>query len=445
MPLPTKKRTRKPHKDKDIEAVLLLKDKWNLQASQFIYDLIAFKRGLNGRGDAEHRLPPSRVTDKLDASIATLLNRLTGQYRDLAQNGLAIVKKQDELNQKKSEKKRKGPDSGESKSEPSMSLFQSLVGEPPASSNNTPPPANLPRTSHDTSYNLISEATNPFTRALYKIRGPLSKQPGRRTLEGMLFTFLDARNETEEMQDASVSTGSEDEKRLQASFESFRKTVSILNSLYQQYLTDIGQTTEDISNKESGYQSQFDFYKREFLVADSIMGTSHTFKSRFNNLAKAFEQSQNDIDRADILTKIRSLYQELTQYYKSNFSLKQEKPWNTISDLFTLGPTPLPPESILNFSFNLQDDKIQALAHNIFTRFVKKKKLQLVPTSDRFVGTKLKLFDVLSKCRDTLTSAMNTIEAGGDHRAIGEHLKAIKSYFDEIRRLLNTMNAGKEK
>lgn len=427
MPLPTKKRTRKTHKDKDIEAVLLLKDKWNLQVSYFIYDLVALKRGMNGRGDAEHRLPPSRITDKLDGSIATLLNRMTGQYREIAQNGLTIVKKQEELNRLKG--KIKSPESSSAKP---VSMFQQLLNEPSA------PPTRAAEFKPE----LITEATNPFTRAIFKMRTPISNQPGRRTLQDLLFSFLDARNEVEDMQDAAVTKGPEGLVRVEKSFEEFRRTLTIINNLYNQYAKEIGKgPASSTFSQESAYQSNFNEYKREFLIADSISGTSHSFKTRFGSLSKAFDHAKNDIDRADILNKISDLHRELIQYYRNGFQLRVNKPWKTISELYTLGPVPLPPDGLAGLA-SLQTDKLQALAHNIFTRLIKKKRVSLTGSGDGFTSTRLQLFEVLAKCRETLTASMDAIESGQDHALVGGKVNEIKSYFDEIRSLLKTMNIG---
>lgn len=426
MPPPTKKRQRKPNKDKDIEAVLQLKDKWNLQTSLFIWDLIALKRGINGRGDPDHRLPPSRVHQKLDASISTLLNKLTGQYRELAQNSLTIVKKQEELadllESRKAEKGKShtptaNPDAA--KKIGPVSMFGGLVPEPKAAA---PEP------------DLVVEATNSLTRGWYSLKTPFSSTPGARLLEGILYKLLDVKNELEEMQDAAVSTGPDDINRLRNALSNFNVYVGSVSKQYKQYAKTTGLPTgPDLGSEYSAYDSKYDEYVREFHLASSISGMSGSYKHRFKELATAFKNAKNDIDKADLLAKIDMVYKQLLAHLRADFELSINKPWSTVSEIYSLGPRPIPKDMEGLFA----DDKLQTLAHNILTRLLKKKKMSL-PFSDANAGIRLKLFQTLANARKNVMATMTSIESHELH-VLPQSVVHLKGYNDEITRLVNDL------
>jgi len=433
MPPPTKKRPRKPNKNKDIEALLQLKDRTNVQTSMFIWDLIALKKGLNGRGDADHRLPPSRIHQKLDASITSLISNLTGQYRDLAQNSLQIVKQQeqlaDTLSKKKSEKnKNQTEPQAAPVSTPAgqSSMFGNLVPEQKSASENV---------------EFVTEATNPFSRSWYRMKAPFTSSPGARLLEGILFRLLDLKNETEEMQDACVSTSANDVNRLVQSKENFNYHLAAVNKQYLQYAKETGQTPsgENLGNEYGAIQSKFDNYMAEFLIANSIAGISGSFKHRFKELATVFKSSQNDTDRNDILQKMDMVYKQLIAYIRSEFKLSVNKPWSTIKEVYSLGPVPIPKDMGMASDPVLtgNEDQLQTLAHNILSRLLKKKRMEL-PFSDANAGIRLKVFQVLTTTRKLIIDVMNKIEKG-EPEMLGNYIQQLKSKNDEITRLVTTL------
>jgi uncharacterized membrane protein (UPF0127 family) len=70
------------------------KDRWNLAAKELISRLIAFKRGMNGRGDARYGLPISKIHEPLPAEIGTFLSELSSNFQQLAEEANRIVQQQ---------------------------------------------------------------------------------------------------------------------------------------------------------------------------------------------------------------------------------------------------------------------------------------------------------------------------------------------------------------
>lgn len=50
------------------------KDEWNGETSEFISALISLKKGINGRGDKNKGLPPSKITEEFSGQISSFLS-----------------------------------------------------------------------------------------------------------------------------------------------------------------------------------------------------------------------------------------------------------------------------------------------------------------------------------------------------------------------------------
>src|SRR6266481_4106356 len=71
------------------------KDKWNLAAKEFINRVIAFKRALNGRGDAKFGLPPNNIKDAFPSNIPSFLSRLSQDFEALSSEAAKIIAEQE--------------------------------------------------------------------------------------------------------------------------------------------------------------------------------------------------------------------------------------------------------------------------------------------------------------------------------------------------------------
>jgi hypothetical protein len=85
---------RKRSEDPKQEAVREQKAEWNAQVSQFIAKLIAFKKGINGRGEPKAGLPPSNIREPLPSEISLYLRHLATEYAEIVQNADGIIKSQ---------------------------------------------------------------------------------------------------------------------------------------------------------------------------------------------------------------------------------------------------------------------------------------------------------------------------------------------------------------
>ena len=69
---------------------------WNKQVSLFISKLIAYKKGVNGRGDTKFSLPVSKIHEPFPPVMASALKQLTSDYQKLATEAAAILEQQND-------------------------------------------------------------------------------------------------------------------------------------------------------------------------------------------------------------------------------------------------------------------------------------------------------------------------------------------------------------
>ena len=94
---------RKKSEDPVQEALRQNKDTWNHDASLLIAQLIAFKKGLNGRGDPRVGIPPGSIKDPMPNEVGSYLDQLSDRYSKLISDAHHIIDEQ--LNYSENRKK----------------------------------------------------------------------------------------------------------------------------------------------------------------------------------------------------------------------------------------------------------------------------------------------------------------------------------------------------
>jgi hypothetical protein len=104
------KDARKTSPDPVQEALRGHKDTWNHEASLLIAQLIAFKRGLNGRGEPKVGLPPGSIKDPIPSEVGSYLDQLADRYNKLISDAHSIIDEQAHYSEgrKKSSKETEG-------------------------------------------------------------------------------------------------------------------------------------------------------------------------------------------------------------------------------------------------------------------------------------------------------------------------------------------------
>lgn len=100
------KLARKRSPDPKQEALREKKDQWNSHTSDLIDDLIALKRGINGRGDKDKNLPPSSIKESFPPQIGAYLQEVANSAAKVIQEAKGIVQQQQEYSQTRRRRKK---------------------------------------------------------------------------------------------------------------------------------------------------------------------------------------------------------------------------------------------------------------------------------------------------------------------------------------------------
>jgi len=281
-------RRRKPSKDQDTEALLVLKDKFNDSASLLIDQLIALKRGINGRGDSSYGIPPGKINEPLPSKVPQTLTEVVSNYKFLSDLGLEIIHRQETL----------------SKRNKNASLEF-----------------------------LVAEGTSAISRGLFKAKSLFNTSPDVKASRDILNLLNQLRLLNIDFQDESV-TSSNDSSKLTDFYSEMLKLTGGINRIY----VNSGVNSD---NKNDFYgmenidpsESKLKFYEREFSAAD-IIGVKK-YKSKFTMLVQQFKKS-GEIDRNMVMEQIDALYKDLYNSLKEKYTNVE---WKTINDLSTLVPS----------------------------------------------------------------------------------------------------------
>ena len=455
MPLPTKKRKRKLSKDKDIEALLVLKDNWNFQASNFINELIALKRGVNGRGDPQYMLPPTRVTNTVDPKISSFLNQLAQKYRTLSSNALEIVQKQNELSkmkaEQKSEHKSKNHD-GDSSDNP----FSALTGKA-------------------SSYEalLISEATNPLTRNLWRFKSLFKGDPNRRAKWDILSLSVEAKQAAKDLQNASVSRGDDVASKLETHFNTLRDKFKDIGKFLR---TTINQNDAEFGTLviDDPLLSELKNFQREFNSAYNLGETN--LRSRFIHFDKQFRNASDEVEKKLIISQISEYYEKVKDLFKKKYpnewkgsiyqlektlplNMKKDKYLDRLNDLqedneqevnhIVTPNTNVKPNdgenTVDEHPFEIDDSvgigdqfrtkkssQLSIVAHSFISRHLKKKVFEL-PFSGRSSLFRINLYNKTDEMIKKLNAFMDYIQKDSSDKELYEIFNSMKKLLEDIR------------
>ena len=99
------KLARKRSSDPRQETLREHKDHWNEHTSDLIDELIALKRGINGRGDKQHNLPPGSIKDPFAPQIGAYLQEVASSASKVIQEAKSIIDEQNNYSQTRKKKK----------------------------------------------------------------------------------------------------------------------------------------------------------------------------------------------------------------------------------------------------------------------------------------------------------------------------------------------------
>lgn len=173
------KTARKPSADPIQERLRQNKANWNKDVSTFVNDLIHFKKMMNG-WPSKFFKERSRISDPIPADPATIIGSLAGDFQELAQRGNSIV--QEQINYAKNRRKKQPKQLNLPLQQPEQTPTTPEAPKPPEQDLskqlslglNASEEIDLFKTASamEDKYFLESEASNPLTRFLARLKNP---------------------------------------------------------------------------------------------------------------------------------------------------------------------------------------------------------------------------------------------------------------------------------
>ena len=170
---------RKTYRDPALNKIVQEKAAWNREVSSFINDLIHFKKSMNGWPSKFYK-ERTRINQPAPIDLAGILNKMTGDFQELANQGTGIVQEQKEFAQanvkRHSERtldkldQTQGPPQGQSPAKPGGPDLSQQMGKQLGATYQT----DLIKVaaSFEDKYFLESEGSNPISRFVTRLFNP---------------------------------------------------------------------------------------------------------------------------------------------------------------------------------------------------------------------------------------------------------------------------------
>jgi len=161
------KTARTPLKDPVAERLVQQKTNWNKEVSQFINDLIHFKKTMNGWPSKFYK-ERSKLNQPIPADPATIIGVLAGDFQEIAQRGNAIVQQQLSFVKDKQQKKQQRAQQVPAPQAPQGPATPPAGGAPPTAVDLTKQLG----AAFEIKYGLVAEGSNPMTRFFTRLLNP---------------------------------------------------------------------------------------------------------------------------------------------------------------------------------------------------------------------------------------------------------------------------------
>jgi hypothetical protein len=397
------------------------KRRWSDGTSAFISKLIAFKRGLNGRGDAKAALPPSSIKEPLPAEIGAFLDGMAGEFQRLVADADAIISEQENY----SRTRRKGRPPGQK--QPAQQ--QQQKPEQP----NDKIVDTLSRVANDEQ--LVSEASNRLTRLWQYTKGLFQSGNHNKLRLSMLSIAADLRRQLIDLENKvlvlnipSIRNAIEAYQITEYKTSDLRKMLSYLVKLQGDAKQNIKNQTpaaNPVPGKLSNPKNMTieEIERAVHLLSTLVIGNKNQLMDIVSKIQQYKEENDKEFKKT-ILIAIRMDYQTFLQ---SIFNDVQKK-YGPITDINAIIPTI---ES--NFGKTASVEKVSS---NRLTRFLKR---QLVKTLgyNKTSGIRLNVVEIIADTKVVLDHLMNSLEDGID---LGEIAKQIQEIDKNLLKMKEPMS-----
>lgn len=385
--------SRKKSTDPLQEILRSRKDNFNANTSDLIAKLIAFKRGLNGRGDKNFGLPVSNIKEPLPTQVSSFLEQITSDFQSIVGQAREIISEQNSYSQKRK------------KSLHRQALLQF-------------------------NYKL---ASNPLTRFWARLNPNLSDSNDRLSL---LKLAAELDQEIKKFRHLVLSTNVADipnvidaKKQVGYLMATFFHTLFALKEKY------------DTSNKEEATEEEKQHYalsneeeskiinriQKEISDRKPLPSTINNFLDWIGRRINLWSISQSENEKDEYFQEIMEKYNLILNFLSEKVSKETNKniKFKTISEFifFSKEKKDLP---------NIDDvdiEEIIGIKKANISNFLYEKKHKLF--SDTLSANKLIISSILKKAIKTLNEIMNSLETRMDYEFIRNQFNLLSSLLDK--------------
>jgi hypothetical protein len=397
------KGARKTSSDPMQEKLRQAKATWNAAVSQFINDVINYKKLMNGHPNKFNKVP-SKIIFPIPGDPASIVNSLASKFQDLAQEAVVIVQQQAQYSQTRRQKRTDQATQTLNKLDEKYGPTGPEVASPIAA---TPAPTGSELTKQlgaawEHKYELVSEGSNPFSRLLTKMRTP------------------------------RVGVGAGAQKR--------RMRMDLLRAALKSYRA-LGKFQVQISKSSK----------------DSVVSAYKDMQQAWNEwstVSRYFNQYVNSIP--DQALRPEDMKDELPPGTESDLPLSNKVPVKND----TVPPPPketqeqppvkkpseivvpvIPPdlkdkkmkEEVVSAS-----DQLEVVAQAFLQKWLGKKRHQSLPGKSS--GLRLQIFEIATKVRKDINSVMDLLEQGLAVEALGSKISEVSGQMNTIRSLMRSLH-----
>jgi len=449
------KDARKKSSDPVQEQLRQHKDKWNKDVSSFIEAMKQYKKMLNGFPSKFH-MEKSKIQDPLPADTASIISALTDSFKNLALDSNKIVSEQ--LEYSKTRRKKQVSKPGQtSLTSPSADLSAQLSK------------------ADDHQINLVSEASNSFTRFLSGLSRPwFGKSPERRKKThrlSMLKIMVKLDKKLALLETEIMGKSAQSIYKVSQLFDSIEVDISKLNHNLELFVAGLkeeniqNQTTtkmpeEIVSKKEENelpkpVEKEVNLpEKLENKISPIIPAVGHgpIDLETASSMIRDFERNRHEIARFDPhifpeMMRVRRLFSSIEDKTKLDPSFLQEvsKIYNSLLSALKLKED-VEGNSFEELKNNIRKKK-KATVDSVYkmNKFAERSIKKWIGearhwlSSDETTAARREILELVEKCRDQVELLLDYLEDDFDHKFLKEQIAELSADIVSMGNIIDTL------
>lgn len=339
--------------DPRFKAVKQHKKNWNKAMKELISRMIAFKRALNGTGDAKYALPASKLQQPIPQELTNFISTLSANYEAVAADALKIMTEQNEF-------------------------AKNRVVAPPKTAA------------------LKSEASNFLSRFWAYVKSPFLSEENKRTRISLLRDLNTFDNLLKDFENEVLSTSSAAIDRAAALFTKVNSKYEAIFSTFDSLVSLQNNGISSTENINTGDLEKLMGSLKNVIAdmqwADKVPNIeSPQFYSIFNDMVTKYNKESSVAEKKKAAIHIIETYNKALR--GANIISKVRA--KSFKELFDL------------LEKNKAQEEINILASNLVTRWLKKKMLN--PLNEA-VSIRVTIQEASESTRDIVDQLMNSLE-----------------------------------